>query len=32
VTRSLFYLPPAERGEIEHRLDALTEVAAEWGG
>jgi probable F420-dependent oxidoreductase len=32
VTRSLFYLPPAESGELERQLDQLTEVAAEWGG
>jgi probable F420-dependent oxidoreductase len=32
VTRSLFYLPPAEPGEIERALDRLAEVAAEWAG
>jgi probable F420-dependent oxidoreductase len=32
VTRSLFYVLPAERGEIERQLDELTEVRAEWDG
>jgi probable F420-dependent oxidoreductase len=32
VTRSLFYLPPGEPGEIEAALDRLAEVAAEWDG
>jgi probable F420-dependent oxidoreductase len=32
VTRSMFYLPAAERGEVERGLDSLTEVAAEWHG
>jgi probable F420-dependent oxidoreductase len=32
VTRSLFYLPPGEPGEIEQALDRLAEVAAEWAG
>jgi probable F420-dependent oxidoreductase len=32
VTRSLFYLPPVESGELERRLDQLAEVAAEWDG
>jgi probable F420-dependent oxidoreductase len=32
VTRSLFYLRPTERGEVERQLDALTEVKVEWAG
>jgi probable F420-dependent oxidoreductase len=32
VTRSLFYLPPAEPGEVEQALDQLAGVAAEWAG
>jgi hypothetical protein len=32
VTRSLFYLPPGEPGEVEQALDRLAEVAAEWDG
>jgi probable F420-dependent oxidoreductase len=32
VTRSLFYVLPAERGEIERQLDGLTEVKADWAG
>ena len=32
VTRSLFYLPAAEPGEVERALDGLAEVAAEWDG
>jgi probable F420-dependent oxidoreductase len=32
VTRSLFYLLPAEPGELERQLDGLTKVAAEWDG
>jgi probable F420-dependent oxidoreductase len=32
VKRSLFYVLPAERGEIERQLDGLTEVKAEWDG
>jgi probable F420-dependent oxidoreductase len=32
VTRSLFYLPPAEPGEIERAMDGLAEVAAQWDG
>jgi probable F420-dependent oxidoreductase len=32
VTRSLFYLEPAELGELERRLDFLTEVRREWAG
>jgi probable F420-dependent oxidoreductase len=32
VTRSLFYLPPAEPGEVERALDRLAEVAAQWDG
>jgi probable F420-dependent oxidoreductase len=32
VTRSLFYLPPVEPGELERRLDTLTEVLAQWDG
>jgi probable F420-dependent oxidoreductase len=32
VTRSLFYLPPAEPGEVEQALDHLAGVAAEWAG
>jgi probable F420-dependent oxidoreductase len=32
VTRSLFYLPPAEPGEVERALDELAGVAAEWDG
>ena len=32
VTRSMFYLPAAEPGEVERGLDSLTEVAAEWDG
>jgi len=32
VTRSMFYLPAAEPGEVERGLDSLTEVAAEWVG
>ena len=32
VTRSLFYLRPAEPGETERHLDELAEVAAEWAG
>jgi len=30
VTRSLFYLPPCEPGEMELALDRLAEVAAQW--
>jgi probable F420-dependent oxidoreductase len=32
VTRSLFYLPPAQPGEVEQALDHLAGVAAEWAG
>jgi probable F420-dependent oxidoreductase len=32
VTRSLFYLPPGEPGEVERALDRLAEVAAQWDG
>ncbi|HKP21185.1 MAG TPA: LLM class F420-dependent oxidoreductase [Thermoleophilaceae bacterium] len=32
VTRSLFYLPTGEPGEIERALDQLAEVAAQWDG
>ena len=32
VTRSLFYLPPGEPGEVEEGLDRLAGVAAEWDG
>ena len=32
VTRSLFYLPPGEPGEVERALDQLAEVAAQWDG
>ena len=32
VTRSLFYLPPCEPGEMELALDRLAEVAAQWDG
>jgi probable F420-dependent oxidoreductase len=32
VTRSLFYLPAAEPGEVERALDQLAEVAAQWDG
>ena len=32
VTRSLFYLPTGEPGEIERALDQLGEVAAQWDG
>ena len=32
VTRSLFYLPPVEPGDLERRLDQLTEVATAWAG
>jgi probable F420-dependent oxidoreductase len=32
VTRSLFYLPPGEPGEVEQALDRLAKVAAEWDG
>jgi probable F420-dependent oxidoreductase len=32
VTRSLFYLPAAEPGEVERSLDGLAGVAAEWDG
>ena len=32
VTRSLFYLPPVEPGEVERGLDRLAGVAAEWAG
>jgi probable F420-dependent oxidoreductase len=32
VTRSLFYLPAAEPGEVERALDELAGVAAEWAG
>ena len=32
VTRSLFYVLPAEPGEIERQLDELTEVRSEWVG
>jgi probable F420-dependent oxidoreductase len=30
VTRSLFYLQPAESGEVERGLDSLAEVASQW--
>jgi probable F420-dependent oxidoreductase len=32
VTRSLFYLPPGDPGEVERGLDELAGVAAEWAG
>jgi probable F420-dependent oxidoreductase len=32
VTRSLFYLPPGDPGEVERALDQLAGVAAEWAG
>jgi alkanesulfonate monooxygenase SsuD/methylene tetrahydromethanopterin reductase-like flavin-dependent oxidoreductase (luciferase family) len=32
VTRSMFYLPAAEPGEVERGLDSLAEVAAQWDG
>ena len=32
VTRSLFYLPAAEPGEVERAMDGLAEVAAQWDG
>jgi probable F420-dependent oxidoreductase len=32
VTRSLFYLPAGEPGEIERELDRLAKVAAQWDG
>jgi probable F420-dependent oxidoreductase len=32
VTRSLFYVRPAEPGEVERQLDQLAEVAAAWAG
>jgi probable F420-dependent oxidoreductase len=32
VTRSLFYLPPGDPGEVERGLDQLAGVAAEWAG
>jgi probable F420-dependent oxidoreductase len=32
VTRSLFYLQPAESGEVERGLDSLAEVASQWDG
>jgi probable F420-dependent oxidoreductase len=32
VTRSLFYLPASEPGEVERALDELAGVAAEWAG
>jgi probable F420-dependent oxidoreductase len=32
VTRSLFYLPPGNPGEVEQALDRLAGVAAEWDG
>jgi probable F420-dependent oxidoreductase len=32
VTRSLFYLLPAEPGEIERQLDELAKVRGEWAG
>jgi probable F420-dependent oxidoreductase len=32
VTRSMFYLPAAEPGEVERGLDSLAGVAAQWDG
>jgi probable F420-dependent oxidoreductase len=32
VTRSLFYLPPGDPGEVKRSLDQLAGVAAEWAG
>jgi hypothetical protein len=32
VTRSLFYLLPAERDEVERQLEELAKVAAAWDG
>jgi probable F420-dependent oxidoreductase len=32
VTRSLFYLPPGEAGEVERHLNELGKVGAEWAG
>ncbi len=32
VTRSLFYLPPADPAEVERQLDELAKVASEWAG
>jgi probable F420-dependent oxidoreductase len=32
VTRSLFYLPPGNPGEVEQALDRLAGVAAQWDG